>query len=102
MSGPNTRFEYLYRDASNYRFCHTVVISGELQHAMIVPHLFDGLWFIPDRIGLPSLVPPATNEDDHLLHEVIALTPTSQEASSVDAAALLSAIRDNGRNGWFA
>lgn len=72
----NTRISYLYRDASNYKAHHDVVVHGEITFAQIESALESGQFFIPSQVGLPDLqaqLGPA-NDDDHAWHE---LTPDS-------------------------
>ena len=52
----NTLIEYLYRDAGNNKVWNEVVIAGEMtqeQCTTIERSLADGLYFVPELIGLP-------------------------------------------------
>lgn len=72
-------FEYLYRDASNFKqFCGILVTGTATQQEIsaIESTLFEGMHFIPEMVGLASLqhrfsdisIVPAI--DDHEWHEV--------------------------------
>lgn len=77
-------FEYLYRDAGNYK-THAQVLRGRAldeDHAAIRRALDDGC-FVPARVGLPALHEQHwrdcgsefDDELDHPLHEFTALRP---------------------------
>lgn len=64
----NTYFGYLYRDASNYKNWNEVIIKGRLtpkQKEDIISTLNEGLWFIPEQVGLPVERFSDVTEDDH-------------------------------------
>lgn len=53
----NTKINYLYRDASNYKVYHDEVVAGEIseeQKAAILDSLDCGEYFIPGAVGLPG------------------------------------------------
>ena len=53
----NTKINYLYRDASNYKVYHDEIVAGELseeQKAMILDSLDWGEYFMPGAVGLPG------------------------------------------------
>lgn len=53
----NTRIEYLYRDADNYKVWNCAVIPGEISNEQvkeILDCLDDGEYFIPHLVGLPE------------------------------------------------
>ena len=65
----NTRFNYLYRDASNYKTWNSVVLKG-----VITPKMFEEMRlccedgygdFIPEQLGLDLIRDWETTEDDH-------------------------------------
>ena len=63
----NTKINYLYRDASNYKVYNEAVINGILSVEDIETILecrFDGNWFIPRRVGLPEKRFEEWTEDD--------------------------------------
>lgn len=64
----NTKIEYLYRDASNWKRWNTVIVKGVItteQVGVIMDCLHDGEYFIPQQIGLPEVRFETQNEDDH-------------------------------------
>ena len=69
----NTKIEYLYRDASNYKQHNEVVIAGEMtpQDAeRIAAHMFEGDGFVPRQVGLPETrIMDYRTDDDHALFE---------------------------------
>lgn len=53
----NTKIEYLYRDADNYKVWNTCVVCGEIteqQKETIINSLDGGEYFIPSKVGLPE------------------------------------------------
>ena len=64
----NTRMEYLYRDASNYKSLNKVIVVGtitEEQKRAIHATLEEGTYFIPEQIGLDLYRGWDITEDDH-------------------------------------
>lgn len=64
----NTRMEYLYRDASNYKSPNQVIVAGtitEEQKEAILQTLEDGTYFIPEQVGLDLYRGWDITEDDH-------------------------------------
>jgi len=54
----NTRFNYLYRDANNYKtFAHPILegILTKKQKARLIACLNEGLYFIPSQVGLADI-----------------------------------------------
>lgn len=81
-------FEYLYRDAANYKLHEAILLSGDFLPSdgeRIVAALLDRLYFIPEAIGLDSLqqgfssYSETPSEDDHVWHEFRALRPAEQD-----------------------
>lgn len=85
----NTNFEYLYRDAGNYKWFSEVVIAGVLKLEDIEHFLFEHHFFIPSEVGLPGLQPEVLTEDDHIWHEIVSLKKSAAEPSSELCAAEL-------------
>ena len=57
METLNTRINYLYRDADNYKMHNSCVVSGEITEAQaieIMSCLDSGEYFIPRQVGLPE------------------------------------------------
>lgn len=81
-------FEYLYRDASNYKTYGKVLLSGRARPthmATIASALIDGEYFLPSLVGLPDLTAElfaysnGPTEDDHEWHEYIDLRAANAE-----------------------
>jgi hypothetical protein len=73
---PNTKFSYMYRDGSNYKFDGQVIFSGPFtaeQQDRLTARLGGDLFFIAHEVGIPEVAPYATGEydancDDHCFH----------------------------------
>ena len=64
----NTRINFLYRDASNYKIYQQAVIEGELSEDQIQDILdarHEGEWFLPSVVGLDAERFSEETEDDH-------------------------------------
>lgn len=64
----NTKIEYLYRDADNYKVYNSCIIRGSLtqeQREAILDCLDSGEFFIPKAVGLPSCRFEDVTEADH-------------------------------------
>jgi len=81
---PNTRLDYMYRDADNYKQNAHVVMPGTLtleQAIAIVDGLDDDDGFVPSAVGLDDLQERMSTgwdeQSDHPYHEItgISLTP---------------------------
>lgn len=86
----NTQFNYLYRDASNYKNYGSIVLRGLVKEPGLIERLTkaldEGTYFVPERIGVPPIdfvttgkFPP--NNDDHPWHEFESWEPTAQKAT---------------------
>lgn len=85
-------FEYLYRDASNYKAHGELLLLGGATSADIVeirPHLDVGEYFVAELVGVPPLqgelyqYSGGPTEDDHVFHEFVDLRPATK--SEVEA-----------------
>jgi hypothetical protein len=101
-SPPVLKVTYLYRDAGNWKFWGEFLVLGELRLDDLRPHLLEQEFFIPERIGLPSLVPELKNEDDHLLHTFEDLAAVEPASYICTAEELLDRVRLANEQGWFA
>lgn len=64
----NTKIEYLYRDASNYKVFNEAIVAGTADEQLIqtiLNCLDEGEYFIPSIVGLPSKQFDDIGEDDH-------------------------------------
>ena len=101
-AGPTMNIAYRYTDAGNWKYWGEFRVRGELSLAELRQHLFDREFFIPERIGLPSLVPAVKNEDDHLLHTFEDVVAVETAAYEMPAAELIERVRLANEEGWFA
>jgi hypothetical protein len=95
------KITYLYRDAGNYKFWGEFFVCGNLSFNDLKPYLFDEEYFVPEKIGLPSLVPKIRNDDDHLLHEFFSIEAGKARSQPISAEDLLAGLRDAHSEGWF-
>ena len=72
----NTKLEYRYRDAGNWKRFGEVVFSGVLSVSEIAPYLHDGEFFIPGELKMENLFPLPFGEEDYPWHEIVSLLPT--------------------------
>ncbi len=109
---PYTVFEYLYRDASNYKAHGRVWIDGNLspaKRAEIVDCLEAQEFFVAQQAGLPSLehllyaYSDGPTDDDHGWHTFVSFRTedvmTADCQSVMDNAAFVSAFVSN-RGKW--
>lgn len=105
----NTKIEYLYRDADNYKTWNEVIVPGEItedQKKVIMKSLDSGEYFIPEQIGLPIERPDdELTEADHCFCELeeSGITLTDEpctELMSVNE--LTERFRKAGKDGWDA
>lgn len=80
----NTKIEYLYRDASNYKVHNEAIVSGPVDEQLIqtiLNCLDEGEYFIPSAVGLPSKQFDDVGEDDHPWFELgeYSFSETAQE-----------------------
>ena len=95
-------FEYMYRDAGNWKTFHEVLLAGCIDAAaedVIWSFLGGDGFFIAEQVGLPPLQPQhlliydaIEDEDlDHAFHEFLSLRPaTSEDISAQTVRARLS------------
>ena len=97
----NTRINYLYRDASNYKQFGEVVVEGPMERSQLGPLLKDQEFFIPSKVGMADLQPDMRTEDDHIWHEIEGLTRTSERPSlDITAEQLLQRFKDMSKSRW--
>lgn len=109
-------FTYLYRDASNCKAREDIILVGELTsdlEARLRRCLIDGEYFIPEKVGLPSLrerlyqySDEAPTSADHLLHELVELRPATAEecvaaSSTMPIESLVQQFEATARAGWW-
>ena len=103
----NTKIEYLYRDADNYKKWNEVVIAGkvtEAQKRVILNSLESEEFFIPEQLGLPIIRPDdKLTAADHPFCELdVNSFSMTDEAPTVAMSAneLTEAFRKAGKDGW--
>ena len=84
-------FDYMYRDASNYKACGALLLTGgvtEEGHKRLVSKLEGGEFFIAEQIGIPALYEELwvfsdrPTEDDHVWHTCnLFRAPIEEEAN---------------------
>lgn len=79
----NTRIEYMYRDASNYKTFMYMIVKGVItdeQIKEIRSSCMDGSCeFIPEQIGWPLIRDWEITEDDHCVCEIDKFVETDDE-----------------------
>lgn len=97
----NTKIEYMYRDASNWKQYDECIVSGSMTESEITPFLHDGEFFIPGELGLKNLCPDVFGEDDHVWHEICSVEPTEEPATvPFDTKELLRRLRKAASVDW--
>jgi hypothetical protein len=96
----NTELEYLYRDASNYKWFDSVIVAGHLTLNDLKKYLIDGEYFVPELVGMKCLTPEIRNEDDHDWHEIVSLKPTTLAANFLSAEELVLKFKAQYLAGW--
>ena len=67
----------------------------------IEPFLIDGQFFVPEEIGLKSLVPEQMNSDDHLLHEFQKFRRAIADKFDVTKFDFMRVLNYTHKMGWF-
>lgn len=108
----NTKLEYLYRDAANYKEYGEVVFAGEAteeQLRRLEAALISGELLVADQVGLPDLAPWLRGENvyddelDHPFHEIIwppTATTQAPDQPAVTFEAFLRRVEARARAGW--
>jgi hypothetical protein len=99
--GKSQKITYLYRDAGNYKFWGEFCVLGELSIDDLRLHLIESEYFVPGKIGIPSLVPEEKNDDDHMLHEFYSIEPTVPALCPFAAGELIERLHAANASGWF-
>lgn len=99
----NTKFSYLYRDASNYKQSQSVVVEGELSKEQIeqIYEACDGEYFIPAQVGLPEIRFDEITEDDHCWFEIGDIELTEEEPTELNTAEeVFKSFMETKEKGW--
>ena len=83
----NIQFNYLYRDAGNYKVYGYIVLSNPTNRSLdeldleIKKHLISEQYFDPDKVGIPRLQHKRWNSElDHTWNEYSCIEYTSETA----------------------
>lgn len=101
MDNMNSRIKYLYRDASNFKFWNAFKVGGTVQISDIKPYLFDREYFVPELIGVQRLNPATTSADDHDLHEIVSIEPTTERSVICLSSEFPIRLQKVSASGWF-
>jgi hypothetical protein len=110
----NIRFEYLYRDGSNYKKWSEVVFSNpdnvrieRIAKQLNEAFMQDGL-FIAHQVRVPEVFLAAEDhltEDDHCFHEFAEVTETAEMPSDLHRRSISEFLREvltESQSGWRA
>lgn len=96
----NTKFEYMYRCAGNFKYRDKIIVKGIFALNDLSPFLHMGEFFVPTSVGLKSLVPSFQNDDDHVYHEIEEIDASMEASSRISAATLIARFRRQHQIGW--
>lgn len=108
------RFEYLYRDADNYKKYGELFFNNPLDQSMnslerhITSLLIDQVWFVAHQINIPNLFlfdSFKPNDADHCYHEFVSVQTQTKglELDSTEGSIdeLITRIENASTNGWI-
>ncbi|MFH0934904.1 MAG: hypothetical protein V1879_06830 [Pseudomonadota bacterium] len=81
-------FDYMYRDGSNYKAWGSLLLSGEptLEDVTALKECLEsGEYFVAEQVGIPPVckelwdLSGGSTDDDHALHEFVALRAATDE-----------------------
>jgi len=87
MDKPNTRIDYMYRDAANYKKRSSVVFKGKISRELLTilrENMSEEEYFIPSQVGLEDLqhyMESFPDEDDGVWHELEDISLTDKEST---------------------
>lgn len=102
----NTRMEYLYTDASNYKQWTVAILPGvltEKEIQTILENRSESTFFIPEQVGLPAKRFEKITEDDHCWFELDegSFSMTTEDPDvSISAKDLVKKFKEIGPYGW--
>lgn len=88
-----TAFDYMYRDAGNFKALGTVILGEELEEAdqgLIRERLSSGEFFIAEQVGVPPLYRElykwsgGPTRDDHCWHEFVGFRALSKGEQAME------------------
>jgi hypothetical protein len=92
-----TAFDYLYRDAGNFKAFGRVILEGRLRpadEALVCSRLSSGEFFIAEQVGVPTLYEElyrwsgGVTGSDHCWHEFVRFRETSDGGEGRAAATI--------------
>ena len=96
----NIKFNYLYRDAGNYKLFDSVIFTNKTAMSLefiklsIRSKLIDGEYFIPEKWNIPRLsFGDYSPESDHDYHEFESIEETDEQSTAEDISDFLRRIR---------
>ena len=97
----NSKIYYMYRDTSNYKFYHEVVVQGQLTIKDLEPYFYDHDYFIPSQLGWPDLQPEPLTFDDHIWHQIYEVESTTENATiDISSEILIQKFRELSLKNW--
>lgn len=108
----NVEFEYLYRDASNYKFWNSIIFANpsatrfEKAEARIIQALDGREFFIADQVSVPEVFPfinGRLTEDDHCFHTFASLSSTTEAPNDTLGRSItefVEEIEEAARHSW--
>ena len=97
----NTKIEYLYRDAENYKKWEDVVVRGHFSMNDISEFLHEHEYFIPSVVGLRDLQEEPFHHYDHVWHEIWKIYPTDDRPTTgIRSEQLIQSFRDASKSDW--
>ena len=111
LEAPNTKITYMYRDGSNYKAGHSVVLGGRLDSSDVEAFIgaLDNISMVPGQVDLKDLQDSFEGCEsewdpdlDHPFHEVEEIAATSEAVTEImTAAEFIQKIKDVKWNaGW--
>ena len=105
-SNNNIKFNYLYRDAGNYKEFGEIIFTNQDSKSLdeielvIRKNLIEGEFFIPEKWNVPRLsFEDYSPELDHDYHEFESIEITNENSTeNIDIAAFLTGITDSKAN----
>ena len=97
----NTKLEYMYRDAENYKTYEDCILEGELSIKDLAPYLFLGDFFVPSEVGLKDLQEQPLHVYDHIWHEIIDVDSVEQIPTvPISAKCFIKMFQEASKNDW--
>lgn len=101
----NTKIQYMYRDASNYKEHNEVIFAGKVSQKdflYLIELMEKDIGFIASEVGLESLQERMTSfpsSDDHVYHTIDGITLTEEEPTeSITIEEFMNLIRNRPDN----